>query len=881
MAQLCSKCSRANPVEAVYCWFDGFVLPNQQRRGGPVAVGAQLFKSPFVFPTGRTCRTFDELALACQEDWKAACGLLKDGYLESFLGGLDRVDLALAAKEAARFPDPERGLDQLLATLPSSVLTDPKLRVEPLEVNLGLLEGNEPRNFTLELENQGMRLLYGTAISDSVWLTLGSGTGANEKHFHFTHDVKIPTHIRPDLVRAGNKPIEGRITFESNGGSLTVTVRAQKPVKPFPAGPLGGAKTPRQVAEKAQANPKEVAPLFDSGEVSRWYASNGWTYPVKTPAASGPAAIQQFFEALGVTKPPKVDISHREFHLKGKPGDKVPLTFEVSSQEKRPVFAHVTSSVPWLEVSKARFNGRTATINMSVPTVPNKPGATLTGELTVLSNGNQRFRVPVRLDVLGSQFDFSMPDIDRSSRHEEPPPPPPPPPPPFVDMEAVKEAKPAEKKAPPPPISTPRRRPTGAPVWAHAVPAGLLGLAVLAVVVFDLLDQKKPDVDPGTRGGITGPNYDPRQLRSPKPRLGVQFTPENRFGVVMLDAQDPKNKGSWKRLTFSTDGATNNTIVKIGGNEYKFGFTTRSNVWRPKVPPYRRELKEPYKGWISTMDFTDEQVRVTQYLQIVPGQTMLLDTLLIYYRIRNYGTVPQKVAVRVLLDTYIGDNDGVPFTAPGTEGFVTTKAEYKDSAIPDYLEVVENGDNPTNPGTVVRVGLHGLQWSDKVPLLAPERIRICRFPGSETRWDWEMDDMTKPGEDLGKGDSCVAVYWPEEEIEPKQTRYLAMTYGLGKLDVNDQLALSAPAAVIPGREFVVTAYVYNATKGQKVKLELPSGATLTSGSAEITIPEAAKRTQVFWKVRANKEGNLTFEAVSGRARARPVQVKVQAKSIFG
>ena len=146
-----------------------------------------------------------------------------------------------------------------------------------------------------------------------------------------------------------------------------------------------------------------MAPLFESGEVEQWYASNGWTYPVKVPAASGPAAIQQFFEALGVTRPPKVEISHRSISLRGSPGDKLPVSFEVSTQEKRPVFAHVTSNVPWLEVSRAKFSGRTTTINMTVPTVPNRPGETLTGELTVISNGNQRFLVPVRLEHLGRQ----------------------------------------------------------------------------------------------------------------------------------------------------------------------------------------------------------------------------------------------------------------------------------------------------------------------------------------------------------------------------------------------------------------------------------------------------------------------------------------------
>jgi len=37
----------------------------------------------------------------------------------------------MAAQEAARFPDRDRGLDQLLDKLPTQALPPPKLKVEP------------------------------------------------------------------------------------------------------------------------------------------------------------------------------------------------------------------------------------------------------------------------------------------------------------------------------------------------------------------------------------------------------------------------------------------------------------------------------------------------------------------------------------------------------------------------------------------------------------------------------------------------------------------------------------------------------------------------------------------------------------------------------
>ena len=54
--------------------------------------------------------------------------LLQKGYLEAFLGGLGRMDLALAARAAAAAADRDRGLDDLLNRLPTQVLAAPSFR---------------------------------------------------------------------------------------------------------------------------------------------------------------------------------------------------------------------------------------------------------------------------------------------------------------------------------------------------------------------------------------------------------------------------------------------------------------------------------------------------------------------------------------------------------------------------------------------------------------------------------------------------------------------------------------------------------------------------------------------------------------------------------
>lgn len=397
MALVCAQCSRVNPPEAAYCYHDGAALAG--RAGGPINPGSAPFGNPFVFPNGQACRNFDQLAMTCQQNWAAALNLLKQGFLASFFGGLGRADLALAAQESAKFPDPDRGLDQLLAKIPSQVVEAPQLQAEPGAINLGQLAMGTDRSVELHLSNRGMRLLYGSVASDSKWLTLGDALGLPQKVFQFGEETVIPVQIRGQYLRAGTRPLEGQLVIDSNGGSVTVMVRADVPVTPFAGGLFDGAVTPRQVAEKAKANPKEAAPYFEDGRVAAWFQSNGWTYPVQGPPMPGVGAVQQFFEALGVAKPPMVQVAPPTFHFDGVPGKVFEVNLEVSSPERKVVYGWATSDRYWAEVGKTKLTGRNAVIPITI-TVPDRKG-TQEAKLTVVGNGQKKWVVPITMAVIG------------------------------------------------------------------------------------------------------------------------------------------------------------------------------------------------------------------------------------------------------------------------------------------------------------------------------------------------------------------------------------------------------------------------------------------------------------------------------------------------
>src|SRR5262249_5312379 len=157
-----------NPPEALFCYHDG--APLDGAHAGPLAASVRPFAFPFVFPSGRSCRNFDELVLACDADWDAAKELLHLGFFAGFLAGIGRADLALAAKQAATRADADRGLDQLLGQLPCTARPAAALGVQPLEVNLGQLTAATAAHIPLHLLNGGGGLLYGTITAEADWL---------------------------------------------------------------------------------------------------------------------------------------------------------------------------------------------------------------------------------------------------------------------------------------------------------------------------------------------------------------------------------------------------------------------------------------------------------------------------------------------------------------------------------------------------------------------------------------------------------------------------------------------------------------------------------------------------------------------------------------
>jgi len=395
---LCPRCQRTNPKEAVFCHFDGAELR-------PVH-GREETQSPrlphdFVFPSGKRCHSFDELASACQEEWNAARDLLKQGTFAQFLASVGRMDLAQAAKEAKNQADPDVALDTFIGALPAKIEARPRLDLNPRRLNFGTLHVGEARQVRLTVINQGKGLLHGTlsVAEGHSWLRLNHDGKANGQCLIKTaSEQAIVLRIDTKGLVAPHK-YSAKLTVITNGGIVEVPVRLDLAVQPFAMAPFQGAGSPREMAERMRTQPKPAVPLLENGEVARWFAVNGWTYPVLGPTAKGVAAVQQFFEGMGLSKPPPLELSASVVQIRCLPGDSVQEQIIVRTEAKKWVYARAESDAAWLRITSPNISGpQQANLTFEVDSHDLAPDRAHEANIRIVANAAQILTAQVRVE---------------------------------------------------------------------------------------------------------------------------------------------------------------------------------------------------------------------------------------------------------------------------------------------------------------------------------------------------------------------------------------------------------------------------------------------------------------------------------------------------
>ncbi|OGS18035.1 MAG: hypothetical protein A2219_00480 [Elusimicrobia bacterium RIFOXYA2_FULL_50_26] len=318
-------------------------------------------------------------------------------------------------------------------------------------------------------------------------------------------------------------------------------------------------------------------------------------------------------------------------------------------------------------------------------------------------------------------------------------------------------------------------------------------------------------------------------------------------------------------------------------------------------------------------------VRVTQDLSIVKGKgTRNKDTIKIKYTITNAGAVAHNVALRLQMDTLLGENDGAPFRVMDY-GEVTTDKEWDDNdstespAIPQFCHVF---DNLSNPSIFSMITLNDIGYR------SPDRFVLGYWPEAYSSWDYTIDptrsflDNDNNGTISGSSpdsDSSAIVWWGYSggiTLAPGESVELAILYGLSNMNFVTwsplNIGLTSPAELEADTElvstfmylpspFVATAYLSNSSQdtvtGATVRINLPPEFYLDEGEQATKYVEetpgsrtvaAGKAAQVSWKVKTygrytgNRLFSVTANAGGGsKTVSRTIYLPGIADAVFG
>jgi hypothetical protein len=106
-----------------------------------------------------------------------------------------------------------------------------------------------------------------------------------------------------------------------------------------------------------------------------------------------------------------------------------------------------------------------------------------------------------------------------------------------------------------------------------------------------------------------------RQPLDPVPRIHIQFSESQQFGIVCPRIRALIDPGKPKRLTGDERGSTNNTVIRIDGRDYLFGSKAPGARWISMSVSERGVDDGP--AWEAVWELEFGLIRVIQSLDLV------------------------------------------------------------------------------------------------------------------------------------------------------------------------------------------------------------------------------------------------------------------------
>ena len=308
-----------------------------------------------------------------------------------------------------------------------------------------------------------------------------------------------------------------------------------------------------------------------------------------------------------------------------------------------------------------------------------------------------------------------------------------------------------------------------------------------------------------------------------------RFALQTSFGDPLNENDDSKELIYGQPLPW-----TSYTSFLINGKAYIFGNKDKRLERRSRKSFHYLPIKKQFIDDNSIISVAElDGLEIWQSLSFFRNpSTLVNDSMKISYELRNMSNSTQNVAMRLMLDTKLGENDGAPLRMG--EHAVPSEIQVQQSDLYSYWQAFDSLSSPN----IIAQGL--LQDFSK-QLTLPTYIHLANWG---TLADSEWDVAYKKGrsfirEGEKEKDTALALYYEAQDVSANQSLTLSTVYGLGGLSLAPG-ALSAgltAAKQVPGNSaepFLVLGYLLNASgydsHHTKAEFTVPNDFTVVQGN---------------------------------------------------
>ena len=264
-----------------------------------------------------------------------------------------------------------------------------------------------------------------------------------------------------------------------------------------------------------------------------------------------------------------------------------------------------------------------------------------------------------------------------------------------------------------------------------------------------------------------------------------------------------------RNILFKKTPPTSTTFFKIGDEVTYFGSYEGYYTQRARFNNGRIIAEWSYNG-----------IEIIQVVELMKGpSTGRKDTIRLSYIVRNVSGSSRDISAEIVLDTYLGDRDGINFALDnGT--ILSNDTIMEDNTVPEYWYAFSSIENPIAriQGTL----------KDQNILQSPKKVVFSNW----RRIFDKVFDITSDNRAFPRGnlfDSGVGIIFPEQRVENNKTIILSTIFGLYGANVytNDVFAMAISSSkIVSNTPFTISVNVMNKTAN-----------TITNGKFLLMLPD--------------------------------------------